>query len=74
MAFIGINYIGHFALRFAQRRHHRIRVRDRHPRIVLALPNQERRADFIDVIKRETSTVEFFVVIEIAAAPPPAHA
>src|SRR6476646_6447756 len=50
--FVGIDHVGHFALRFAQCRDHRIRIRDRDPRIVLALADEERCADFVDVIKR----------------------
>src|SRR4030095_1865454 len=46
--FVGINHVDHFTLRFAQGRHHCIRIRDRDPRIVLALADEERRADFVD--------------------------
>ena len=74
VTFVGINHVGHFAFRFAQRVDHRVDVRNRDPRIVLSLPNQKRSANLVDVIKRRDLAINFFVVIEIAAAPPPARA
>ncbi len=73
VAFIGIHHINHFAFRLAQGLDHPVHIRDRDPRIVLALADEKRVANFINVIKRRNFAIQFFVVIEIAPAPSPAR-
>jgi hypothetical protein len=53
---IGMQEVGGFTLRLAQRSHHGIAGRNRHAGIVLFLSNKERCANLVDVIDCHFST------------------
>jgi len=65
VALVGINDIDDFALCLAQCVHHPVCVRDRHPRIVLSLTDEQRRTNRINVIERRNGAIPLLVVIGI---------
>src|SRR6266404_6101566 len=68
---VRIDYVGHFPLCFTQRCDHRVSISQCDSRIVLALHDQKRSPDRIDMIKRRDFSIPLWIMIGISLAPSP---
>src|SRR5439155_27264901 len=70
---VRIDYVGHVPLCFTQRGDHRVSISHCDSRIVLALHDQKRSPDRIDMKKRRDFPVPVLIVIGVSRASPPAR-